>query len=44
MIPPDFKNDPRGKSAPAASPLFERIHFVFLALSDLDGFIMFRLD
>jgi hypothetical protein len=34
----------RRNSAPVDSPLLERIQLVFLAFTDLDGFITFRLD
>jgi len=34
----------RQNSVPADSPLLECIFFVFLAFTDLDGLITFRLD
>jgi hypothetical protein len=34
----------RRNSAPVDSPLLDRIRLVFLAVTDLDGLITFRLD
>jgi hypothetical protein len=42
--PLDFKNDPGGILHRRFSPLLDRIQLLFLAFTDLDGFITFRLD
>jgi hypothetical protein len=42
--PSGFQKRSRRKSAPTDSPLLERIQLLFLAVTDFDGLITFRLD